>query len=151
MLTVNKRESKLWSDLECRTTGRDDIEMIRIENKLGFGTPDVHCSIIDGYSSWLELKALAPFKGKGGVDLGHFTVDQGRVLNRQYILGCNAFLLTKLPSGQIALHQGPFLFRNGKSDLHGLDATEFIYRAVRYTPGLPQGKALIDFLRLDTV
>lgn len=63
------KEANLWRWLSQAQTKSPELMLMRVENSVGSGTPDVY-GCLQGTSFWLELKALALPKNERRVSIG---------------------------------------------------------------------------------
>lgn len=89
-------ESALWGYLsdQCRPLGAD---LVRIENRLEAGTPDVNGSW-RGRDFWWELKHVDfwPKRASTPLRIEHYTVDQRKWLRRRGMAGGAAGLMLQV-------------------------------------------------------
>jgi len=112
-------EQKLWKRVKAAFDRHHNAHVVRVENTLGVGTPDVNYCI-NSCEGWIELKAMAkaphdkdlPFK------VPHLTQQQVIWLHKRANCGGEVWLLT--------LFGGFYLLTHGKDVArlqNGCDAT----------------------------
>lgn len=111
------KESNLWAVVkEVLNHGH----VIRVENDVETGTPDVH-GCISGVSFWIELKvAELPKQSATNISVPHFTQEQRTWLFNHCRAGGNAWLLLQVGGAYFLLNGVTAAVLVGKADYQQL-------------------------------
>lgn len=136
------RESNLWNWLrEGGRPLRPDLDLQRIENLVGVGTPDVE-GCYQGSQFWIELKAI---DDSGSLDV-EVSPEQVMWHRRRHLAGGRSWFLIQVGSGSRAMR---FLIPGYRADdLHpGRKPWNlFALQQLAINSGDEKGRKLLEFL-----
>lgn len=108
---MTRREKGLWDKVRAALIARyrDGVHLVRVENVVGEGTPDVNYSFVDGAEGWIELKEIDgwPKRVDTIVRVDHYTTEQRVWHRRRARAGGRVWVLLRVnETGEIFLMRG---------------------------------------------